>query len=947
MDDWKEYELQVVKYHQKNWNQITWHQEVIPEEVYIKSGYINNCNKHRLERIMKSRKDKSLSLNKNVPLLPDYGLDFISYDEQSDTFHGGQVKMYTNSLLTAKDCGSFINCVHCRLKTTGYLYTSKNKLEANFKEDISMSNGMIEHIVLPFEKTKEANVINDIDESLLELRPYQKESVQSVLDAETNKVLLKLCTGTGKTVIAGNIFKQKNPKNIICIAPLLFSVSELQRRITSFIPNHHCILMDCEGITDVQTIQEEMKAHDKWVVFATFKSFEEIVPQLNMDYTNTYLLIDEVHNCVNKITLNTISNKFDNSLYLSATVPEELQEFLDYEEVYSYNIRDAINEGHCVDYEVFLPYIEDESIPDELNHLDNLLCNKALFIATGMLIQGKRRCIAYLSTIEEAKNFEKIVKEVFKTYHGIDIETFTVHCDISKKERQRMVDAFCEIDFSRIKIICNVRIFNESINLVPCDCVYKTTPGNNDLTTAQQLGRAIRLDPNNPSKKAALFIWCSEWEDCVDSLQLLKQEDPEFHIKLRIQNKDYDKILTRQQQVQEETDSFIKFVEIKCLTLTEIWFKRLEHWISQYHRKGNKKPVEHAKDPEEKRAGIWQSHMRQNYKNTIENKKGTKLTPERINALNATEGWKWDDDPFQDNLDYWITQYRRKGNKTPRQQAEDPEEKRAGIWQCNMRQNYKNTIENKKGTKLTPERINALNATEGWKWDSDSFQDNLDHWIAQYRQKGNKKPTNSAKNPQEKLAGKWQSQMRQNYKNSIENKKGPKVVKLTPERINALNATKGWEWDSDSFQDNLDHWITQYRKKGNKKPAEHAKDPEEKRAGTWQSSMRTYYKNTIENKKGPKVVKLTPERINALNATEGWKWDSDSFQDNLGHWITQYRKKGNKKPRQQAEDPEEKRAGSWQSSMREAYKKKKKAAIMTPERITALNATEGWQWEGR
>ena len=128
MHEWQEYELQVVKYHQEHNNQITWHQEVIPEEVYIKSGYINDCNKHRLERIIKSRKDKSLSLNKNVPLLPDYGLDFISYDEKLDKFHGGQVKMYTKSLLTAKDCGSFINCVYCRLKTTGYLYTSKNKL---------------------------------------------------------------------------------------------------------------------------------------------------------------------------------------------------------------------------------------------------------------------------------------------------------------------------------------------------------------------------------------------------------------------------------------------------------------------------------------------------------------------------------------------------------------------------------------------------------------------------------------------------------------------------------------------------------------------------------------------------------------------------------------------------------------------------------------------------
>ena len=189
--------------------------------------------------------------------------------------------------------------------------------------------------------------------------------------------------------------------------------------------------------------------------------------------------------------------------------------------------------------------------------------------------------------------------------------------------------------------------------------------------------------------------------------------------------------------------------------------------------------------------------MRKNYKNTIENKKGTKLSEERIAALNATKGWEWDSDPFQDNLDHWITQFKKRGNKTPSQGAKDPEEKRAAIWQSDMRKNYKNTIKNTKGTKLSEERIAALNATEGWEWGTQekrntyTFEEQRDHWITQYRQKGNKTPSSIAKDPEEKRAGKWQSHMRQNYKNTIENKKGPK---LSDERIAALNETEGWKW---------------------------------------------------------------------------------------------------------------------------------------------------------
>jgi len=79
-----QYEVQVVKQHHEKYNQLTWHQSVIPERVYHASGYINDYNKHRLNRKMNYRKSKECTL------LPDYGLDFISYDHLNDTYHGGQ-----------------------------------------------------------------------------------------------------------------------------------------------------------------------------------------------------------------------------------------------------------------------------------------------------------------------------------------------------------------------------------------------------------------------------------------------------------------------------------------------------------------------------------------------------------------------------------------------------------------------------------------------------------------------------------------------------------------------------------------------------------------------------------------------------------------------------------------------------------------------------------------
>ena len=54
------------------------------------------------------------------------------------------------------------------------------------------------------------------------------------------------------------------------------------------------------------------------------------------------------------------------------------------------------------------------------------------------------------------------------------------------------------------------------------------------------------------------------------------------------------------------------------------------------------------------------------------------------------------------------------------------DKKRAGIWQIRQRQLYKSH-------QLTPARILALEATEGWKWEEeDRFEENRLNWSSQY-----------------------------------------------------------------------------------------------------------------------------------------------------------------------------------------------------------------------
>lgn len=919
------YERYVCDQHRERFKQEVWHNQLIPEEVYWRSGYINDFNKHRLNRIMERNK-----LKKKDTLLPDYGIDFLSYDNVTEKYHAGQAKCYEKSRVTAKDCITFTNSVAFHLKTTGYLYTSRDKLEAYLRENIQASCGLIEHHVLPLPDHLKELLLPDGNvaavpaktEQEYQLRPYQEAAIRNIEESEESKNLIKMITGSGKTLVASQVLRRKHSgQNIICIAPLIVSVEQLHQRIEPFLSETHKqhIVVDCEGTTDVDCLRKIVsEAKSRWVMYVTFKSFVEIVPLLNIDYEETFLLIDEVHNANDKLC--DLANEFDQSLYMSATVPEELSDKLEFTEVFSYSIREAITDGYCVDYDVYLPYITletstvDVPIVQELEHLDVSLTKKALFLAKGMLYTGKRRCVVYLRSIEECVEFERVVFEVFQKYHGVDILTYRMDCTTSKKTRREILSEFERPDNEKIKIIANVRILNEAIDIVACDSVFVTKVGESiqDHTMVQRLGRALRCDKRNPTKRAAMFVWCEEWSSTINGLQLLKTEDPVFHKRMVTMSVSYDETSKRETKERErvQNGAFDKYIKIKCLTVEEMWEMRKEAWKEQYEKLG-RIPSQSAKDSDERRAAEWQNTMRTAYK------KG-KLSQERIEALSTIEGWKWkvietckNYSTFSDQLLNWKTQYKKLGK--PPCRSKDPEEKRAAKWQVDMRS---------AGDKLTQERIDTLSKVKGWEWRENTiFDDNKGHWISQYEKLG-RQPSASAKDPEEKRAGKWQINMRQRHKNK----------KLSQEHINALSIVERWKWEEqDTFDENMAHWIAQYKKLG-KIPCR-SKNLEEKRAYDWQRYIRSAYQ------KG----NLSEDRIDTLSMIKGWRWESDLYNENVSGWIKQYEKLGKKPPRQLSNDLEEKHAAVWQRDMRSAYKKGK----LSQERVDELSMIEGWKWSMR
>jgi hypothetical protein len=198
------------------------------------------------------------------------------------------------------------------------------------------------------------------------------------------------------------------------------------------------------------------------------------------------------------------------------------------------------------------------------------------------------------------------------------------------------------------------------------------------------------------------------------------------------------------------------------------------------------------------------------------------------------------------------------------------------------------------------------------------------HWNEQFVNLG-RFPSKHSKNADEKRLGQWQMTQRQMFKKGT----------LLEERIEALNNTEGWEWGEQvvrTFAEVLPDWIEHVAKFG-RTPRERSKNADEKRLGMWQMKQRKFFK------KGT----LPKEKIEALNNTEGWEWEKQgvrTFAESLSDWIEHVAKLGRTPSSLSSKNADEKRLGAWQTTQRTLFKK----GTLLPERIDALNNTEGWEW---
>jgi hypothetical protein len=312
------------------------------------------------------------------------------------------------------------------------------------------------------------------------------------------------------------------------------------------------------------------------------------------------------------------------------------------------------------------------------------------------------------------------------------------------------------------------------------------------------------------------------------------------------------------------------------------------------------------------------------------------LSLERIAFFEGLPGWTWD--PFQTAFDEGLAALRqfveREGHSRPPDkfvEVLDGEEFRLGIWVGGRRADYG------RGN-LSAERVAVLEALPGWAWDAAEFE--YQRWFSALRQFADREGhTRIHRDHEEKFDGEllpmgsWVTTRRFGYRNG----------RLSAERVAALEALPGWEWDPNEAD--LQGWLSALKQFAEREghitvPIGHEESfgGEDYNLSTWIRGHRSKYRNG----------RLSAERVAALEALPGWNWDprEANFQNKLGALKQFAQREGHLRiPNGHRElwNGEEVLLRSWCSNLRNI----RRAGKISPERIAALEAVPGWEWSVR
>ena len=377
------------------------------------------------------------------------------------------------------------------------------------------------------------------------LKDFQQIVFDKLKISNEHVSLLEMPCGCGKGEIYchyATLFDK-----IVIVSPLKQHVEQNIKRLQKYLPDYKIITFDSDYYSNMSNINilDIICSNTKCVIGITYCAYERsIVSFSNMKDLKSLIICDEVHNITKHEDIyRVLFNNFSKVLLASATPNKLNLKFLENKEtdIYYLSVGEAIERKNITDYNIYLPLLKDIDDKDNEDNLENTIYDtgfesKVEFMKNTIEKSKCKKIVVYLSSISECDEFIEYCKSNINEDYWYE----TISCHVDIQERRTILHDF-QNNKNAVSILCSIHILDECIDIPKCDGVFLVKINHDaEIKIVQRVFRSMRLDSENPEKKASIMLWCDDIDTTCTVLNILKEKDNRycFNDKIKIVNTD-------------------------------------------------------------------------------------------------------------------------------------------------------------------------------------------------------------------------------------------------------------------------------------------------------------------------------------------------------------------------------------------------------------------------
>jgi len=935
---------------------------------------------------------------------PDCGIDLV-FRQKNGEICAVQAKCYDEKYsITKKDVDTFLSESSRQGIDKRLLIASTDQIGKNARQVCEAQEKPVSlYLLADFKKAAidYPNSLSELNNAKRKVPPsprlHQKEAIKDVIkgfESASRGQMIMAC-GTGKTFTTLWVKEALGAKTTLVLLPSLSLLSQTLWEWTFASSNEFEALCVCSDetvgknhdedsivsstldvsfptTTDTEEIKRFLKRDINKVIFSTYHSSPIIAEaQTNSNLPIFDLVVaDEAHRCTGEVG-NAFTTVLDDSLikakrrlFTTATpktyttnlkkkasemgvdIADMSNEASFGREFHNLTFAQAIEKDLLTDYRVVIIGVDEPMIANWIDKRQLVRTDKndstdakTLASQIGLIKAIKdydlKRIITFHNLVKNAKLFASelhnaidIVNEVHRPKG--ELYSDYVEGKMTSNDRVLRLSKLKTLHNYGIGLLANARCLSEGIDVPSLDGIAFIDPKNSQVDIIQAVGRAIRKSGEKAYGTIILPVFIEESDNPEKSIQssnfkpiwgvlnALKSHDEtlafelnQIRISLGRQTSSANSSISFPEKIifdlpttvdSSFADSLKTILVDKVTDSWNFWFGLLEKFVEQ---EGHAMIPGRYKSPEGLLLGNWVNRQR-SYKD--------KLNPERIFKLESINGWVWNtlEYRWEQGFSHLQAFVEKEGHSRVSARYITELGYRLGNWIDAQRQGKDN---------LTFKQINKLEALEGWLWSVQEFQweegfSNLQVFV---EKEGHAMIPGRYKSPEGYLLGSWV-----NHQRSTKNK-------LTTKQIQRLESINGWVWDvlESRWEQGFSHLQASVEKEGHSRVSAKYITELGYRLGNW-----------IIKQRGNKD-KLTPERINRLEALEGWVWGMREFnwEEGFFHLKVFIKKEGHSMvPKTYTVEDDGYPLGAWVGTSRGRKDKLPKSIL------SRFDSLEGWVW---